>query len=75
LNAGIYGDSRLSDQVCMWVNRFEKETTLTVSFPQNPAACESVPKYIRALQSVYHRVAEYGAAAAHTSAGLDQQPT
>jgi hypothetical protein len=23
LNAGIYGDSRLSDQVCMWVNRFE----------------------------------------------------
>lgn len=60
LNAGIYGDSRLSDQVCMWVNRFEKETTFTVSFPQNPVARESVARYIRALKSVYPRVAEHG---------------
>jgi hypothetical protein len=70
LNAGIYGDSRLSDQVCMWVNRFEKETTLTVSLPQNPVASESVTRYIEALKSVYLRVAEEGAAAAHTAAGL-----
>jgi hypothetical protein len=61
LNAGIYGDSRLSNQVCMWVNRFEKETTLTVSFPQNPAARASVARYIEALKSVYLRVAEHGA--------------
>jgi len=73
LNAGIYGDSRLSDQVCMWVNRFEKETTLTVSFPQNPVARESVARYIRTLKSVYLRVAERGAAAAHTAAGTCQQ--
>lgn len=73
LNAGIYGDSRLSDQVCMWVNRFEKETTLTVSFPQNPVARESVARYIRALQSAYLRVAEHGAAAAHAPAGTYQQ--
>jgi hypothetical protein len=64
LNAGISGDSRLSDQVCMWVNRFEKETTLTVSFPQNPVARESVARYIQALKSVYLRVAENGAEAA-----------
>jgi mycolipenoyl-CoA---2-(long-chain-fatty acyl)-trehalose mycolipenoyltransferase / long-chain-acyl-CoA---trehalose acyltransferase len=64
LNAAIYGDSRLSDQVCMWVNRFEKETTLTVSFPQNPVAGESVTRYIQALKSVYLRVAEQGAGAA-----------
>jgi mycolipenoyl-CoA---2-(long-chain-fatty acyl)-trehalose mycolipenoyltransferase / long-chain-acyl-CoA---trehalose acyltransferase len=64
LNAGIYGDSRLSDQVCMWVNRFEKETTLTVSFPQNPVARESVTRYIQALKSVYLRVAEQGTGAA-----------
>ncbi|HTZ15410.1 MAG TPA: condensation domain-containing protein [Mycobacterium sp.] len=72
LNAGIYGDSRLSDQVCMWVNRFEKETTLTVSFPQNAVARESVARYVRALKSVYLRVAEHGAAA-HTAAGTCQQ--
>lgn len=64
LNAGIYGDSRLSDQVCMWVNRFEKKTTLTVSYPEHPVARESVSRYIRALKSVYLRVAEHGAAVA-----------
>jgi hypothetical protein len=63
LNAGIYGDSRLSDQVCMWVNRFERETTLTVSFPQNPVARDSVDRYIQALKSVYRLVAEHGPAA------------
>jgi hypothetical protein len=55
LNAGIYGDSRLSDQVCVWVNRFETETTLTVSFPENPIARESVARYIEAVQTVYAR--------------------
>jgi mycolipenoyl-CoA---2-(long-chain-fatty acyl)-trehalose mycolipenoyltransferase / long-chain-acyl-CoA---trehalose acyltransferase len=57
LNAGIYGDSRLSDQVCTWVNRFEKETTLTMSFPENPIARESVFRYIAAIKSVYQRIA------------------
>ena len=68
LNAGIYGDSRLSNQVCMWVNRFEKETTLTVSFPQNRVARESVARYIQALKSVYLRVADRGAVAAPAAA-------
>ena len=57
LNAGIYGDSRLSDQVCMWVNRFENETTLTISFPDNPIARDSVARYITAVQSTYLRAA------------------
>jgi hypothetical protein len=48
----------------MWVNRFEKETTLVVSFPQNPVAGESVTRYIQALKSVYLRVAEQGVGAA-----------
>jgi hypothetical protein len=64
LNVGIYGDSRLSDQVCVWVNRFETETTLTVSFPENPIARESVAQYIATLKSVYARVAAGGGAAA-----------
>lgn len=52
LNAGIYGDSRSSDQVCVWVNRFAKETSLTVSFPDNPIARDSVERYIDAFTSV-----------------------
>lgn len=64
LNVGIFGDSRLSDQVCVWVNRFETGTTLTVSFPENPVARDSVARYIAALQSAYLRAAEMGVAAA-----------
>jgi hypothetical protein len=36
---------------------------LTVSFPQNPVARESVARYIQALKSVYLRVAEHGTGA------------
>jgi hypothetical protein len=59
LNVGIYGDSRLSDQVCVWVNRFEEKTTLTVSFPENPIARDSVERYVKTMQSVYRRAAEF----------------
>jgi hypothetical protein len=58
LNLGIYGDSRLSDQVCVWVNRFENETTLTISFPDNPIARESVSRYIDAIRSAYALVTD-----------------
>ena len=63
LNVGIYGDSRLSDQVCVWVNRFERTTTLTVSFPENPIARDSVGRYIEAVQSAYRRAAEFAVTA------------
>ena len=56
LNAGIYGDSRLSDQVCMWVNRFSRETTLTVSYPDNPVARDSIDRYIQAIKSAFASV-------------------
>ncbi len=58
INFGIYGDSRLSDQVCTWVNRFETQTLLTVSFPENPIARESITRYINAIQRVYARACE-----------------
>lgn len=61
LNAGIYGDGRSSDGVRMWVNRFEDETTLTVAFPQNPVARDSVERYVRALKATCLRVAAHGA--------------
>ena len=41
----------------MWVNRLRHETTVTVLFPDNPVARESIAHYIRAMKSVYTRVA------------------
>ncbi|SKW99321.1 Possible conserved polyketide synthase associated protein PapA2 [Mycobacteroides abscessus subsp. massiliense] len=58
INGGIYGDSRSSDQVCMWVNRFENETNLTISFPDNAVARESVSRYFDVARRVYQRVAQ-----------------
>jgi hypothetical protein len=58
LNVRIYGDSGLSDQVYMWVNRFEDETTLTMSFPDNPIARDSVMRYAEAVRLVYASVAD-----------------
>jgi hypothetical protein len=58
LNVGIYGDSRLSDQVCVWVNRFDQETSLTISFPDNPKARDSVERYVRAVTSIYTSIAD-----------------
>jgi 2-O-sulfo trehalose long-chain-acyltransferase len=58
LNFRIYDEGRVSHQVSMWVNRFQQETTVTVLFPNNPVACESVARYIAAMKSVYVRAAD-----------------
>lgn len=53
LNFGVYSDARHSPQVVAWVNRLRTETTLTVLFPNNPVARESVHRYAAAMKSVY----------------------
>jgi hypothetical protein len=58
LNFRVYHEGRISHQVSVWINRLEYETTMTVLFPNNPVACESVTRYIAAMKSVYVRVAD-----------------
>jgi hypothetical protein len=57
LNFRIYDEGRVSHQVSMWVNRFQRETTVTVLFPDNPIACESVARYIETMKSAYAGIA------------------
>jgi hypothetical protein len=57
LNFRIYDEGRVSHQDSMWVNRFQRETTLTVLFPDNPVARGSVARYIEATKSAYARAA------------------
>lgn len=59
LNLGIYGDSRLSDQVCIWVNRFTTQTTLIISYPDNPVARDSISRYIEVIKAVYSDITEH----------------
>lgn len=58
LNARFYHDGRVPSQLNTRVNRLDNETQLTVVFPKNPVARESVTKYAAALKSVYARVAD-----------------
>ncbi|OBJ06320.1 condensation domain-containing protein [Mycobacterium sp. 1465703.0] len=57
LNFRIYDEGRVSHQVSMWVIRLQQETKVTVLFPDNPVARESVTAYVAAMKSVYVRVA------------------
>lgn len=58
LNFRIYDEGRVSHQVSLWVIRLQHETKVTVLFPDNPIARESVGRYIDALKSAYVRVAD-----------------
>lgn len=60
LNVGIYSDGRYSYQLSIYVIRVADETAVSVMFPANPEARESVTKYLDTLKSVFERVAESG---------------
>jgi hypothetical protein len=58
LNVATYFDGRTPAHFCMWVGRVYDKTSLTVFFPNNPIARESVTLYVEAMKSVYVAVAE-----------------
>ncbi|WP_205878420.1 condensation domain-containing protein [Mycobacterium camsae] len=58
INTRAFSDGRIAARVCLWVNKFDAETTVTASFPSNPIAYESVSRYLDTMKSVYLRVAE-----------------
>lgn len=57
MNTRAFSDGRIAARVCMWVNKFHEETTVTASFPSNPIAFDSITRYLETLKSVYLRVA------------------
>ena len=69
LNWGTYGDNLSAGGINMWINRQAANTTVTISFPDNAIARESVRRYIATLVEVFARVvkntsADSGVAAA-----------
>jgi len=53
LNGKIYSELGAAHQIGMWVNRFGNGTSVTVAFPNNPIARESVARYLEAMKSVF----------------------
>jgi hypothetical protein len=58
MNGKVYSDARAAYQIGLWVNRGERETTVTVAFPNNPIARESIDRYLAAMTAVYVGVAD-----------------
>lgn len=58
LRIGIWGDNRLSEAVCMWVNRMSDRTQLVVAYPGTRVARESVLRYVEAMRAEFTRVAD-----------------
>jgi hypothetical protein len=58
MNAAVYFDGRSPAYICMWVNRLADATSITVFFPGNPVARDSVERYLAALKAVFVRVAD-----------------
>ncbi|BBZ70878.1 condensation domain-containing protein [Mycobacterium paraseoulense] len=63
LRAGIWGDNRLSETVCMWVNRMHDGTQLVVAYPGTDVARRSVRRYVEAMRAEFMRAS--GAASHH----------
>lgn len=61
LNGRLFSDTGAAHQVGVWVNRLADDTTVTVGFPDNPIARESVHRYVEAMKAVYNNVANGGA--------------
>jgi hypothetical protein len=74
LNFRIYDEGRVSHQVSMWVTRLQHETRVTVLFPNNPVASESVARYLEVMKAGYARVSSGRAAFAHSRAPLTTLP-
>ena len=75
MNGKIYSELGAAHQVGMWFNRFGTGTSVTVAYPNNPIARESVTRYVEAMKHVFGVVAEgRGELAPAKLADLDLKP-
>lgn len=58
LRAGIWGDNRLSETVCMWVNRMRDKTQLVVAYPGTDLARRSVLRYVDTMRAEFTHVCD-----------------
>lgn len=52
-NFGSYGDQLSHGGINAWISRHPASTTLTISFPDNPVARESVHRYVAAILQAF----------------------
>ncbi len=70
MNFGTYGDNLSHGGINLWINRHAAKTTLTISFPDNATARESVGRYIATLTQTFAHIV--GASLDHPKAVANQ---
>lgn len=60
VNGGLFGNQGSSDEVYMWINRFENHTGATFMFPGTDVARRSIDRYFAAIGDVFLSVARTG---------------
>lgn len=58
VNATTYSDGRSPAHICMWVGRVHDQTAITVFYPDNPEAKDSVNRYVETIKALCANVAE-----------------
>lgn len=54
---GLYAESKSVYQLTIFISRFPTETALTIAYPDNPIAHESITRYVALLKSMFARFA------------------
>lgn len=54
----LYTDLGAANQIGLWVNRRDTGTTVTVAYPDNPTARDSVAQYVDLMKMAYLRAAD-----------------
>lgn len=60
VNGGLFGNQGSSDEVYMWINRFEEQTGATFMYPGTDVARESIQRYYDKISEIFLAVAQSG---------------
>lgn len=60
INGGLFGNQGSSDEVYMWINRFEEQTGVTFMYPGTDVARESIERYYAKISEIFLSVARTG---------------
>nr|WP_306305360.1 condensation domain-containing protein [Rhodococcus yunnanensis] len=60
VNGGLFGNQGSSNEVYMWINRFEDQTGATFMYPGTDVARESIERYFAKISEIFLAVATTG---------------
>jgi hypothetical protein len=60
INTGLFGNRGSSEQVFLWINRFNDSTTISLLFPDTDEAHASIKLYVDRLSEIFTTIAAHG---------------